>query len=69
MSKPVTLVITMDENNQIGVSGPISNKLLCYGMLAVAHDAIKDFNDNAAKQRSPIDLISGSALSLSERHT
>jgi hypothetical protein len=68
MSKPVTLVITMDEHNQIGVSGPIGNKLLCYGMLAVAHDAIKDFNDNAAK-KSSIDLVTGHALSLSESRT
>jgi hypothetical protein len=45
----VQLLIEMNEQNQITVNGPINNKMLCYGMLDCARDAIKDFADNAAK--------------------
>lgn len=39
----IQLVITYDpQNNQIGVSGPIDQKTLCYGMLESAKDAIRD---------------------------
>jgi hypothetical protein len=32
------------------VTGPIDNKLLCYGLLECARDAIKDFNDQRAQK-------------------
>lgn len=35
-----TLTITMTTDGQIQVAGPISDKILCYGLLAVAHDII-----------------------------
>jgi len=37
------LTIEFDENSAVKVSGPIDNKILCYGMLEMARDAIKDF--------------------------
>ena len=33
---------------QVTVSGPIHDKVLCYGLLECAKDAIKDFNDKSA---------------------
>jgi hypothetical protein len=44
-------VITVEDNDTIGVNGPINNKLLCYGMLDLARDAIKDFNDKQAASK------------------
>jgi hypothetical protein len=53
MAEPIELRITLDQQTGvIGVSGPITNKLLCYGMLAVAHDVIRDSTD--ANRKSPI---------------
>ena len=37
---PIELKIVMDESGQINVSGPIDNKVLAYGLLEVAKDAI-----------------------------
>lgn len=42
------LVITWEDNGNINVQGPIENKLITYGLLEAARDAIKDFNDKAA---------------------
>lgn len=41
----VQLLIEMDERSQVSVSGPINNKMLCYGLLAIAHEVVKEFND------------------------
>jgi hypothetical protein len=30
----------------MNISGPIANKILCYGILAGAHDVIKEYNPN-----------------------
>lgn len=47
----VDLIISMNEAGQVSVNGPIGNKMLCYGLLGAAHDAIKDFCDKAAEQK------------------
>jgi len=39
----VTLTIRMIPGQQPQVTGPLANKILCYGMLEIARDAIKDF--------------------------
>jgi hypothetical protein len=39
----IQLTITLDpQTAQIGVSGPINDKTLCYGMLESAKDAIRE---------------------------
>ena len=41
----VTLAIHYDlAAGQVRIEGPIAEKLLCYGMLEVARDQIKDFD-------------------------
>jgi hypothetical protein len=37
------LIITMLPNGSLHVEGPIEHKMLCYGMLGMAHDLIKDY--------------------------
>ena len=39
-SAPVRLMIVM-QDGRIGISGPIDNPLLCYGLLESAKDAIR----------------------------
>jgi hypothetical protein len=37
------LVISMDETGNVSVNGPIENKIVCYGMLEVARQAVEKF--------------------------
>lgn len=43
MQSAAQLVITLTNDGQVQVQGPIANKMLCYGMLESARDAIRDF--------------------------
>ena len=52
MPDKAELKITLTAQGGVEIRGPIDNKLLCYGLLACAHDAIKDYTD--AKARSGI---------------
>jgi hypothetical protein len=46
----IQLIIEFD-GKSTSVSGPMDNKLLCYGLLGVAHDIIRDFDvQEATKQ-------------------
>ena len=38
----VTMTITMRHSGEMAVSGPIQNKILCYGMLEIARQCIQD---------------------------
>jgi hypothetical protein len=49
MAIKLQLVITVDDKGQVQVTGPIHDRLLCYGLLEAARDAIKEHNDNLAK--------------------
>lgn len=46
----------------VTATGPIENKVLCYGMLESARDAIKDFTDKqaAGPQRPNLVAVRGS---------
>jgi len=47
----VQLIITFKPGQGVEVSGPIGDKIFCYGILEAAKDAIRDF---AAKPASPL---------------
>lgn len=56
----IELKLIFDPNTgQVQVAGPIDNKLLCYGILERAKDAIRDFNP--AKQGI---VLAGNRFSL-----
>ena len=40
----VTLTISFEPGGPVRVDGPIADKMLSYGMLEVARDAIKDYD-------------------------
>lgn len=40
----VTLTVTMTPDGNVNVNGPIANKVLCYGLLELAKDAIRRYN-------------------------
>jgi hypothetical protein len=52
---PVELKITIDDSGRFSVSGPIENKMMCYGLLEMARDAIVD---HCAKNQSLITPVS-----------
>lgn len=39
----VKLEIIVNDNNGITVNGPLTNKILCYGLLTAAQDVIRNF--------------------------
>lgn len=57
MAAQAELIIRLTIEGKIEVSGPIENKLICYGLLEAGRDAIKEFHD--AKARSPIIPVNG----------
>lgn len=39
---PITLVLTLDPlSGRIHISGPLDNRMLCYGMMEMAKDALR----------------------------
>lgn len=53
---PVQLVVTMNENGEIGVNGPIQNQLLCYGLLEMAKVAIQDHAEKNRRLVQPASI-------------
>ena len=51
MSQSITLTITMDENGGVSCGGPIQDKVLCYGLLESAKDAIKSWHEEQSKPK------------------
>lgn len=65
-SEQITLIIRLQPNGAVEVNGPIQNKILCYGLLGAAHDAIHDFKP---VEEPRIAVISGAvADALKEWH-
>lgn len=50
---PLQLVITLDDNQKLDVKGPIQNKLVVFGMLELAKEAIIKFHDQAEQRVQP----------------
>ena len=50
MAERARIAIVLDANGNVQVSGAIDNKLVAYGLLEAARDAIRDYHEaNAAK--------------------
>jgi len=49
----LTLTVMLEEDGQIGVNGPIDNKILCYGMLELAKQAIQAYEPGKQKLLVP----------------
>ena len=51
------LKIVMDDNGQVSVSGPIQNKILAYGLLEVARDAIHEHSEQSKSLIQPVSVL------------
>lgn len=47
---PVQLTITLDDTGQISLAGPLDNKLVCYGLLELAKEAVQKIHDQAQRR-------------------
>lgn len=47
----IQIVITMTPDSQVSVTGPLDNKVLCYGLLEVAKGVISAYRPAAEKPR------------------
>ena len=43
MATMVKLEIMMDEQGRVAVNGPIGNKVMCYGLMMAAMDAVRNY--------------------------
>ena len=50
--KPIQLIITAMPNGKVNLTGPINNRLLCYGLLRMAEEILYDFS-----RAQKVDLI------------
>lgn len=61
----VVLTITFDPDaNSIKVDGPINNKMVAYGMLEQAKDAIRKLHEAAADQSRIVPAQIGARLNI-----
>jgi len=44
MAQQLKLEIVLNESGNITVNGPLTNKLICYGMLTAAQQVIQDYD-------------------------
>lgn len=52
------LVIEMDEaTGQVHVNGPLANKMVCYGMLKMAEDAIREYAKQSESRIVPATVV------------
>lgn len=56
MSQLIQLVITLTPEGRFNCSGPIENKLLCYGLLEMAKEAVSKHVPSKIVQPSGEDL-------------
>jgi hypothetical protein len=54
---PAQLLITLHENGQIQVEGPLENRILCYGLLECARDALRDMKPAEPKRIVPAGFV------------
>jgi hypothetical protein len=60
MNVVAQLVITLDESGNVGINGPLENRLLCFGMMEMAKDGINKKHD--ADQKRIVQVAPGTTL-------
>jgi len=48
MGVKVSLTINVMDDGKVGVVGPLHDKLVCYGLLEVARDVVRDYKVGSA---------------------
>ena len=51
---PIQLIITLNDDGQVGVNAPLHDKVLCYGLLEMARAAIDKYQTPAQNGQAKI---------------
>jgi len=49
----VTLTITLSEAGQVSCTGPLENRLICYGLMELAKEVIREHSANMNRRVIP----------------
>ena len=52
----IQLTITLQDDGQVQITGPIEQLLVCYGLLEAAKDAIREFGEQRSKSPAIIPI-------------
>jgi len=63
------LTVTLFEDGNVNISGPIANKSLCYGLLEVGKDLVRGFVDKANTPRVAVPQPAGFFRKLLGKHS
>ena len=47
---PFTMTIVMQPNGSVNLTAPFQNKILCYGLLEIARDIVRDYQVPAVSE-------------------
>jgi hypothetical protein len=53
----MVLTITMAPDGTVSVNGPIQNRVLCYGMLEAAKEAVHQFGEKQQQLVQPVTIM------------
>ena len=55
----VQLVITLMDSGEVNVSGPIQDKILCYGLLEIAKEVVVQFAEQQKNRIQQVAAVPG----------
>lgn len=55
----ITLSVTLKAGGNIQISGPIQDKVLCYGLLSAAMDAVREFHAAQVAAQNGLSIVRG----------
>lgn len=61
MNVRAQIVVTVFDTGEIGVQAPMTDKLLCYGMLEAAKEAVREYEPPLVRpaEKFPVTLMEG----------
>jgi hypothetical protein len=62
----IELTIQMDPSGNVSINGPIDNTILCYGLLEVARDLLKNHRDK--KQQMTASIVAPTTSDIVRLH-
>jgi hypothetical protein len=51
------ITITLDKDGKVHVNGPLTNKILCFGLLEAAKEAVRNFSLEKARILAPVTVL------------
>lgn len=59
----IKIIIERTDEGQVTINGPINDKILCYGLLETAKDAVREYNDSQRKSIiTPVIQLPGNGI-------